>query len=85
MASNGGLWAAEGAGAGTARRDAVARAPAQRVRQSPRLAELEVGGATTAAMPTNTNTNHRARAAREQRNRAAHLIYWPGARHPGVA
>ena len=36
------------------------RAPAQRIRQSPRLAELEAGGATTATTPTNTNTNHRA-------------------------
>ena len=57
---DGGRWAPEGAETGTAHRGAVARAPAQRVRQSPRLAELEAGGAATATMPNNTNTEHRA-------------------------
>ena len=49
----------------TGSRGAVERAPAQRVRQSPRLAELEAGGATMVTMPPtiNTITNRSRRAA----------------------
>ena len=52
---DGGRWTPGGAQMGAMQRDTIAHAPAQRVRQSPRLAELEAGGGASAKGPADNH------------------------------